>query len=245
MASKNLIFVGQLKSYQNESASYTTQDSNFLLAIQATSDLFERICNREFFKKARTEKYNSVKNYGEYYDFVGNTQTSHYSNSGSYYLTDVYTVQLKHFPIDSTQPFELYYSDTGNFTSTNLVDPQYYDIDYTTGVLTIKFATNRTKKSLKITYTGGYTDSVYEGVVEDLNNPSQERSLGYSIPSDLKLAALIQASYYSAHIQASLCSSDNNNTVFLAGKNFMETYQLNPSAMLLLEKYKVKYINMV
>jgi hypothetical protein len=226
----------------SEDSSYTSQDDNLLDAISTTSELFERICGREFLKKERTEYYDSVANYKETYNVYPTDATISYSDtvvsSG-----EPYQIQLKCWPIDPLAQFKIYYDPSRTYTTELPIDN--YTIDEETGILTINCATYAAKKGIKVVYTAGYTDSVDIGVTENINDPTQERSLGLNIPTDLKQAVLHQAAFYAAYIQASLCSSDNKPSLYVSNNSFMNAYKLTPTAMLLLDKYKRKYIKFI
>lgn len=241
--SKNLIFLSQLKKFMNEDSSYTSQDENLLDAIEMTSLLFERITGREFDKKQRTEYYDSVENFKEVYNFTNYSSANiPLSYSTATYFTDKpYEIRLKHWPVDSVATFQLYYDPYKKFAT--VMDPTLYTVDYETGVITINAATYAAKKGIKVVYTAGYADSVDVGVTENLLNPAQERSLGLNIPTDLKIAALHQAAYYAAYNQASLCSTDApKSNMYSSSKPFGD---LNKNSMLLLDKYKRRYIRFV
>jgi hypothetical protein len=245
MASKNLIFLDQLKAYMGEDSSYTAQDENLKMAISTTTSMFERICGREFLKQPRTEYIHTYKNYKQVYNFTANANYININDASSFISTSS-EFHLKNWPVSELPAVEVFYKYKTIYSDPEVaLSNDLYEIDFDKGVIYLKIMTEEVKKGLKVNYVAGYADSVYLGVVEDLLDTTQERALGLNIPSDLKQAALLQSAYYASYLQASLCSSDDNKTVFLAGKSFAESNQLNPMAMSLLDKYKRRFIKMI
>lgn len=217
--SRNLIFLSQLKEHLGEDVNYTTNDKTYKLSIAATTELFQDIVSRSFFKQEYTELYDA-KDCKEY----------------------IYTFYLKNWPVDSTADFSLKIKGFEGFTDE--LDPTLYSVDYEVGVVTINTPLYNQKNGIQITYTAGYPDSVDIGITENLLDLTQERALGRNIPTTLLTAALQQASLYSATMQASLCQ-DNKKNAFSSSKSTRDSFGLNSSAMFSLSKFKRTLIKIV
>lgn len=188
MADYPLIFTRQLKSVLGLEESYTAQDTRLKLAIATASHTIENLLGRNLTKKRHVEYVASKRNANHVYDVYGMSQTGY----GSTYKT--IPLYLKHYPIDESETFEVYYDPGERYEDGHKLQPHEYILDAERGVLIIKRSVGSFKRGLKVVYTAGYEASVDTegGVVEDPSLP-QEKSLANSLPVDLQQAALWQA----------------------------------------------------
>lgn len=241
MKSSPLIFVSQLKSYLGEDSAVTGQEVNMRTAIEVATSMAESIVGRSFLRQEVSDHFRSVKNYRSGYTLKFNPIDT--PTGAPFFDVTPIKVYLKSTPVSNTHPVKVYYSVQQDFTEE--LPSTYYSVDYDEGSVLLKFPMEDANRAVKVTYTGGYLDSVDTGVVENLSDPTQERSVGFSIPSDLRHAALVQASLIHAHIQASLCSTNEVDRNAFTSSSFNETYKIHPTFSLLLSKYRKQLIRFI
>lgn len=169
---------------------YNAQDIRLQLAINSASRTVENIVGRALSRRTHEEYLSTKRNSLHGYDVYG------VGNSGRISVYKQVPLYLKHYPIDLTAAFEVYYDPSQTFSEATKLDPSEYIVDEVLGTLILKKPVNDYKRSLKVVYTAGFKDSVdlEGGIVEDITaTPPQERALAPNLPADLMQAALWQA----------------------------------------------------
>lgn len=158
------------------------------LAIDSASRTIENLLGRKLSRNTHTEYVATKRNILSGYDLYGVSSTG---RTGQYKTIPLY---LKNYPIDTTEPFEVYYDPGEQYGPHTLLDPSEYILDAERGVIIIKRGVSDIKRGLKVVYTSGYQPTVDEegGVVEDPDLP-QEKSVASNLPVDILQAALWQA----------------------------------------------------
>lgn len=180
----------ELKEAIGVEPSYTGQDSRIRLAIESASQLIENQLGRKLAYQSHVDYLSTKRNYSTGYDVYGIGASGRTSSIKSIPL------YLRNYPVDETQPFEVYYDPMGVFDASHKLDPSEYILDAERGMLILKRGVGAFKRSLKIVYTAGLPLSVdtYGGVVEDPDQV-QEKTVSNALPPDLRQAIIWQAQH--------------------------------------------------
>lgn len=160
-----LVTIAEAKEFIGMRATNTDHDASVKLFTMLATKMIEQATGRAFAKGATSELFNTPETY-----LQGSELRVSYALAG--------------FNVDMGQPFEVYYDERGVFgADTALTALDDYIVDYTNGILHLKYNTDRAFNSLKVVYTAGY---------DIAGTPP---TLSASAPEDLKHACLYQTSY--------------------------------------------------
>lgn len=188
MADYPIIFLRELKEAIGIESGYTAQDTKIQLAINTASRTIENLLGRKLSKSVNEEYVATKRNILKGYDVYGVSDSGYF---GQFKSVPLY---LKNFPVDESEPFEVYYDPSERFNPDSKLNESDYILDAERGVLIIKKPVNDYKRALKVIYTAGYNESVdtVDGVVENPDIP-QEKALSNNVPVDIVQAAIWQA----------------------------------------------------
>lgn len=227
MADYPLIFVRQLKEVLGFENSYTEQDTRLQLAINTASRTIENLLGRKLSKNTHTEYVATKRNVNSVYDIYGVGQSGY---SSTYKTIPLY---LKNFPIDTDEPFEVYYDPGERYEEQHKLAPSDYILDAERGVIIIKRGVYECKRGLKVVYTSGYETSVdTDGGITEIANTPQERSVANTLPVDLLQAALWQAqTVYEKQYSGNLNSKDSRGEGSTMSGRYVNIHAIAPEVM--------------
>lgn len=222
MVTHNLVYLSDLKNAVGESATYTLRDEDYLKCISSATATIQNLLGRNLSKNEYTEFYDTQQNFKTSYDLYGS------STSGYVSYADERAIALKHYPVDTTEQFKVYYSLTAGFTEDQLLDASEYELDDERGLLWLKLSTVRARRSVKVVYTAGYDAVAVDG----------EYALAPNIPSDIYKAALWQAQLVFEKAGTNLNAFYSGSQGAANSYRFVNVAGVSPEAMAVIAQYR-------
>jgi hypothetical protein len=214
MISHNLIFLNQLKQFQNVDITYTVLDDTYRMAIKSATSIIEDFTRRRFTRQEHTNLFNTVQNAVVYWNVYGDsTDTDDAKTRKDRYVR----FDLGNIPVSQVDPISVRLDYTHVFDATSELQSDEYYIDHDKGLLFVKKPMVSGSRSLRAVYTAGYASETI----------ATETALGNSIPDDLRMAALLVSSQVAAKLNNPNCDGD------MSAKSCM-----NAVSYQILQKYK-------
>lgn len=224
---KPLVTLDEVRSYMAIRQDVDMPDVDLRINSQimlATMQL-ETALDCEFDYKVRTQFFNPSKAARFKYDLQG----SNWSEYGVRAAPMAQTFLLKAFPVDMTQPFQVWYDPLYAFDDQKLLDTGdgSFFVESERARLTLKIMTWPHEQSIKVTYTGGYAVDSVSG------------TLTTSAPQDLKMACIVQTIYLFMRLQPDNIGMQQDRSQGKIGQGtFMTRGGITPEAATLLWRYK-------
>lgn len=199
MVSHNLIFLNQLKEFQNIDVGYTLLDDTYRMSIKSATSIIENFTRRKFTKQAHTKLFDTNLSFNMYWNTFGDSSDidDAKSRKDNYVRYDLGSI-----PVSDSDPFSIRLDYSHEFPESTEIDPSDYILDRDKGLLFLKKPTVKGSKTLRVNFTAGYASATI----------ASETALGNSIPDDLRMAALLVSSKVATELSNPNCSGEMSAT---------------------------------
>lgn len=239
MTQNNWVFNRQIKEAVGIEDDYTAEDTTITRINNAVTKTLEDLMGRCLTKNAYTEYFNSKSNGRSFYDVYGYAQ----AGTGTAYKEIKY--QLKNFPVDLAETFEVHYTPQGLVDASTILTEDDYTFDAETGTLIITKPVASYYRAIRVVYTAGY-ESTLDTDATPAPTAGDEEALSYNIPSDLVQAALWQAAHtYEKSKFSNINVRESRSQGSTNTARYVNIHAIAPEAMAVIVRYKKRFVRFV